>query len=366
MTSLAEKEAMKGKVQCIYMDPPYGIKFNSNWQPSTKSRDVKDSSAESLSREPEMIRAFRDTWKDSIHSYLSYLRDRLIVARYLLAESGSVFVQIGEENVHLVRALMQEIFGERNFITQIAVSKTGGATSVFIPTTIDYIIWFAKDRDTARYQSLFSIKNLGGEGAEKYNRIRLNDLSLRTISADERHGSELPPDARVYRQDNLTSQSVGREKGEGAASWFPIEIEGRTIRPNQSPCSQPTWVPVMHGSHLLVLCATCGRKFDQPAHVFDLFQERTRCRGSAFRAREARPALCSSLTPPSFLRITGPPPGDLPLGALRVHARLPLSSGSVLIDVRAAILKLSVEFAMAFHQTGRRGSSDADHVRHRR
>ena len=117
MGSLAEREALRGKVQCIYFDPPYGIKFNSNWQPSTKSRDVKDGKEESVSREPEVVRAFRDTWKDGIHSYLSYLRDRLDVARDLLSETGSVFVQIGDENVHRVRAIMDEVFGEKNFIS---------------------------------------------------------------------------------------------------------------------------------------------------------------------------------------------------------------------------------------------------------
>jgi adenine-specific DNA-methyltransferase len=123
MTSLAEKEALKGQVQCIYMDPPYGISFNSNWQPSTKNRNVKDGKAESLTREPEMIRAFRDTWKDGLHSYLSYLRDRLVVARNLLCDCGSIFVQIGDENVHLVRSLLDEIFGSSNFLLSDIFSK---------------------------------------------------------------------------------------------------------------------------------------------------------------------------------------------------------------------------------------------------
>jgi adenine-specific DNA-methyltransferase len=131
MTSLAEKEALKGQVQCIYMDPPYGIRFNSNWQPSTKSRDVKDGQADSLSREPEMIRAFRDTWNDGIHSYLSYLRDRLIVARDLLHDSGSIFVQIGDENVHRVRAMMDEVFGDENQINMIFFEKTSSDTGIF-------------------------------------------------------------------------------------------------------------------------------------------------------------------------------------------------------------------------------------------
>jgi adenine-specific DNA-methyltransferase len=121
MASLAEREGLRGKVQCIYFDPPYGIKFNSNWQVSTLSRDVKDGKREDVSREPEQIKAFRDTWKDGIHSYLTYLRDRLTVARELLTESGSIFLQIGDENVHRVRAVMDEVFGEDNFVSQISV-----------------------------------------------------------------------------------------------------------------------------------------------------------------------------------------------------------------------------------------------------
>ena len=126
MASLAEREGLRGKVQCIYIDPPYGIKFNSNFQWSTTSRDVKDGNAAHITREPEQVKAFRDTWRDGIHSYLTYLRDRLIAARELLAESGSVFVQIGDENVHRVRALMDEVFGEENFVSLIFVTKTSG------------------------------------------------------------------------------------------------------------------------------------------------------------------------------------------------------------------------------------------------
>lgn len=141
MASLAEREAMRGKVQCIYFDPPYGIKFNSNWQVSTLSRDVKDGKATDVSREPEQVKAFRDTWKDGIHSYLTYLRDRLMVARELLTESGSVFVQIGDENVHRVRAVMDEVFGEENFCDLIVFKKTGGLVSGFLPSTGDCTPW---------------------------------------------------------------------------------------------------------------------------------------------------------------------------------------------------------------------------------
>ena len=158
MGSLAEREALRGKVQCIYFDPPYGIKFNSNWQPSTKSRDVKDGKEDSVSREPEVVRAFRDTWKDGINSYLSYLRDRLVVARDLLAESGSIFVQIGDENVHIVRAILDEIFGPKNFVSIITFKKTGGQSSNLIASVTDYIIWYSRDVKTAKYRQLFTEK----------------------------------------------------------------------------------------------------------------------------------------------------------------------------------------------------------------
>jgi adenine-specific DNA-methyltransferase len=148
MTSLAEKEGLKGKVQAIYLDPPYGIKFGSNWQVSTRKRDVKDGKTEDATRQPEQVRAFRDTWRLGIHSYLSYLRDRLVAAREMLTETGSVFVQIGDENVHLVRCLLDEVFGSENAMPQIVFRKTTGAGSPSgyvdsIPQTFDYIIWYS-------------------------------------------------------------------------------------------------------------------------------------------------------------------------------------------------------------------------------
>src|SRR5688572_26407587 len=223
MASLAEREGLRGKVQCIYLDPPYGIKFNSNFQWSTTSRDVKDGNAAHITREPEQVKAFRDTWRDGIHSYLTYLRDRLTVARDLLADSGSIFVQIGDENVHRVRALMEEVFGEDSFVAQISTKTSGGSTGVFLPGVTDYVLWFSRNRDRTKYRSIFGSKSLGEEGAEKYSRVRLASLERRGLSAAERALQvRLPEQARVYRQDNLTSQSVGRDKGEGAASWFPV------------------------------------------------------------------------------------------------------------------------------------------------
>jgi adenine-specific DNA-methyltransferase len=233
MTSLAEKEGLKGQVQTIYLDPPYGIKFGSNWQVSTRKRDVKDGKAEDLTRQPEQIRAFRDTWKLGIHSYLSYLRDRLVAARELLTESGSVFVQIGDENVHLVRCLMDEVFGSENFIASITYSKTASATSDMLPGVADFILWYAKNRELAKYRVLFNEKEIGGGGASKYDQVELPDGRRRPMLASERSDPRLIPErSRPYRLDNLTSQSIGREKGECAASWFPVTINDRTFRPN--------------------------------------------------------------------------------------------------------------------------------------
>src|SRR5262249_41032114 len=155
MASLAEREQLRSRVQCIYFDPPYGIKFNSNWQVSTQSRDVKDGKQADISREPEQVKAFRDTWLDGIHSYLTYLRDRLTIARDLLTESGSIFVQIGDENVHRVRALMDEVFGAENFISQISVAKTAGATTDFLAGVTDHILWSGRNKEHLKYRPTY-------------------------------------------------------------------------------------------------------------------------------------------------------------------------------------------------------------------
>src|SRR5450756_587902 len=151
MASLAEREGLRGKVQCIYIDPPYGIKFNSNFQWSTTSRDVKDGKADHITREPEQVKAFRDTWRDGIHSYLTYLRDRLTVARDLLTDSGSIFVQIGDENVHRVRAVMDEVFTEKNFCSQISIEKTRSQTSELIAPVCDFLLWYARKKENVKY-----------------------------------------------------------------------------------------------------------------------------------------------------------------------------------------------------------------------
>ena len=211
MASLSEREGLRGKVQCIYMDPPYGIRFNSNWQPSTKSTEVKDTGVKNISREPEVIRAFRDTWKDGINSYLSYLRDRFVVARGLLHESGSIFVQIGDENVHRVRAALDEVFGEKNFVSLISLQKTGGQEATFIPNVSDYIVWFAKNADAAKYRQIYFKKQLGiGEGSgQRYDRVQTEIGFRRALSAEEKSGSsELPASARPYQLTSLISSGI--------------------------------------------------------------------------------------------------------------------------------------------------------------
>jgi len=167
MASLAEREGLRGKVQCIYFDPPYGIKFNSNFQWSTTSRDVKDGNAGHITREPEQVKAFRDTWRDGIHSYLTYLRDRLTVARDLLTDSGSIFVQIGDENVHRVRAVMDEVLGDENFVAMCTVRKTTSDSTEMLGSTCDFVLWFAKHRDAAKARTVWSVR--GEEAEERYS-----------------------------------------------------------------------------------------------------------------------------------------------------------------------------------------------------
>ncbi len=166
MASLSEREGLQGKVQCIYIDPPYGIRFNSNFQWSTTSRDVRDGNRDHITREPEQVKAFRDTWRDGIHSYLTYLRDRLTVARDLLTDSGSVFVQIGDENVHRVRALMDEVFGEDNFVSIITVRKTGGLGSSALTGVADFVLWYSRSRDQLKFRPLVQFKESTGTSAQ--------------------------------------------------------------------------------------------------------------------------------------------------------------------------------------------------------
>ena len=235
MASLAERESLRGKVQCIYFDPPYGIKFNSNFQWSTTSRDVKDGKADHITREPEQVKAFRDTWRDGIHSYLTYLRDRLTVARDLLTESGSIFVQIGDENVHRVRALLDEVFGTENCVSSIVFVKTSSSTGDFLGPTFDTLLWYAKRKEAVKYRKYLLKKSPGQKGGTGYKSVQFSNLERRSLSKGEMEDPDsLPEGAKIYFRDNLTSQSVGRDKGEGAASWFGVDFEGQIIKPSLS------------------------------------------------------------------------------------------------------------------------------------
>jgi len=238
MASLAEKEGLRGKVQVIYLDPPYGIKFGSNWQVSTRKRDVKDGKAEDATRQPEQIRAFRDTWQLGIHSYLAYLRDRLTVARELLTESGSVFVQIGDENVHLVRCVLDEVFGSENFVSLIPFIKTTGKGGALLDTINDYLLWYAKDRNTVKYHQLYnprSPKSL----AQGYTWIEEPDGSRRRLSKTELDDASV--DGRRFIPASLNSTSGGN------TTHFEFKLEGKTY----SPASNAYWKTNLSGMQKL-------------------------------------------------------------------------------------------------------------------
>lgn len=233
MASLAEREGLRGKVQCVYIDPPYGIRFNSNFQWSTTSTTVKDGNAAHITREPEQVKAFRDTWRDGIHSYLTYLRDRLTVARDLLTDSGSIFVQIGDENVHRVRAVMDEVFGDENFVSDIVFSKTVGQTSEFLPGITDYCLWYAKRRDKLKFRPLLREKEMGGEGTTGYRFFESKAFDWRPLTADEKAGyARVPENGRLVAIGDLSSQRQGRSSGEGSAMSYDVLVDGRSYRPS--------------------------------------------------------------------------------------------------------------------------------------
>ncbi|MCX6360881.1 MAG: site-specific DNA-methyltransferase, partial [Armatimonadetes bacterium] len=223
MASLAEREGLRGKVQCIYLDPPYGIKFNSNFQWSTTSRDVKDGKADHVTREPEQVRAFRDTWRDGVHTYLAYLRDRLTVARDLLTDSGSIFVQIGDENVHRVRCVMDEVFGDESFSAQITFRKKMMPLGSDVAEGVsDYILWYAKDRMHIKSRPLFYQKNVEAE----------NVWSHAVLPDGRRLPLPLPPELRegasAYQSISLLPAQYRKNQD------FPVTFEGRTWPPPKS------------------------------------------------------------------------------------------------------------------------------------
>jgi adenine-specific DNA-methyltransferase len=210
MNSLLDKEGLAGKVQMAYIDPPYGIKYGSNFQPFVNKKAVQDGKDEDLTQEPEMIRAFRDTWELGIHSYLTYLRDRLLLVRELLHETGSCFVQISDENLHHVRELMDEIFGLKNFCSVISFVKSSGLGSVLLPRQTDYIVWYAKDIELVKYRQLYKTKALDASGASAYTSVRLTNGQIRRLSPEERENpSILPSGSRVFRYGDLTKPGPG-------------------------------------------------------------------------------------------------------------------------------------------------------------
>lgn len=229
MASLAEREALKGKVQAIYFDPPYGIKFASNWQVSTQSRDVKDGKQTDVSREPEQVKAFRDTWKDGIHSYLTYLRDRLVVMRELLTESGSIFVQIGDENVHRVRAVLDEVFGENNIVSQIAFRTTTGRANSHLASASNYILWFARRIESLKSRPVYQPKSAGSSVDQIYSLVMDERLETRRLTPSEREDRSIISDnLRVFTTGDLTSS---RTPGAGDLKSFPFR--GRSYPPGK-------------------------------------------------------------------------------------------------------------------------------------
>lgn len=225
MNSLLAYEGLGGQVQMIYIDPPYGVKFGSNFQPFVRTRDVKHNDDEDMTREPEMVKAYRDTWELGLHSYLTYMRDRLLLARELLTPSGSIFVQIGDENVHYVREVMDEIFGHGNFCGLIPFKKTGGQSSAGLPAVVDYLIWYAKAVDRLKYRQLFVDKTPGQEGATNYTWIELTDGTRRPLSSEEQRTWAIPEGVRVFQPYPLFSEGL-------SPSDQPLEWHGDAFKPS--------------------------------------------------------------------------------------------------------------------------------------
>lgn len=221
MASLAEREGLRGKVQCIYFDPPYGIKFNSNFQWSTTSRDVKDGKADHITREPEQVKAFRDTWRDGIHSYLTYLRDRLTVARDLLTDSGSIFVQIGDENVHRVRALLDEVFGDENLIAQIAFKTTDPLGQTGVAKVYDYLVWYGKDASNFKYRGVFRDRDISDDKEYRF----IDQLYSANVPTDRSSQAFLES---VYRRRNATSSGFTK------SCTFDLPLFGKLYPPSNN------------------------------------------------------------------------------------------------------------------------------------
>ncbi len=254
MASLAEREGLRGQVQCIYIDPPYGIKFNSNFQWSTTSRDVRDGNVEHITREPEQVKAFRDTWRDGVHSYLTYLRDRLTVARDLLAGSGSLFLQIGDENVHRVRGLAEEVFGADNFVAQIQVKKSGGATSQYLSGVTDFILWYAKSQPKLKYRPVYVQREPEGKGGG-YTLLEGADGTWQPATPEQLRLGLKNSAGRLLQLITLTSQRQGRDTGAESAMGFPIYFEGS----DYLPARNRGWTTTLSGVNRLKMAGRIGR-----------------------------------------------------------------------------------------------------------
>ena len=225
MNSLLEKEGMEGNVQMVYIDPPYGIKYGSNFQPFVNKRNVTNGKDEDLTQEPEMIKAFRDTWELGIHSYLTYLRDRLILARRLLCDSGSIFVQISDENIHYVREILNEVFLAKNFVSQISFKTSPGDTTRYLPPCLDYIIWYAKDKKQLKYRKLFLKKEFGDQYTTSFDCIELPNGTSRALTSEEKKNANIRPQGKIFRWGDP------RRKSTSPSSVFEYKFDGEVFSP---------------------------------------------------------------------------------------------------------------------------------------
>jgi adenine-specific DNA-methyltransferase len=255
MSSLLHYESLGGQVQMIYMDPPYGVKFGSNFQPFVRKRDVSHNDDDDITREPEMVQAYRDTWELGLHSYLTYMRDRLLLSRELLAPSGSIFVQISDENLHHVRGLMDEVFGAENFVSVVTLKKTTGADASLIPITADYVLWYARDKTKARYRQLYTRKTGEDDSAERYDQLELSDGTRRPMTAEEKADPRaIPLGARRFQMDNLLSSEFRPD------TTVEFEYQGHRYHPGATN----HWKTSIDGMHRLAaenrIAATTGAK----------------------------------------------------------------------------------------------------------
>jgi adenine-specific DNA-methyltransferase len=243
MSSLLHYENLGGQVQMIYMDPPYGVRFGSNFQPFIRKRDVGHNDDEDMTREPEMVQAYRDTWELGLHSYLTYLRDRLLLARELLSPTGSIFAQISDENLHTVRALLDEVFGTENFCSVIAFIKMGVQTSTLLPTNYDFLLWYARDRERVKYRQLFLEKGFGLEGDEQYRYVELPSGERRRLTSKETRTEDLPTGSRFFRPSPLISAGFRQN------TTVPFTFEGREFHPG----IEHNWKTTVEGLNRLAM-----------------------------------------------------------------------------------------------------------------